>query len=371
MWIPVTVFLLGVAFITALVGYIRHPEGGREALLPDETEAAATPTPTPEPTAAPTATPEPTPEPTEMVQTYTKTDIVVGGSTVLTMASREAAEELLKNVRRHFEDVGDLPDNAVTEPETEIELRNASETAPTMSYDKAFAYLTGENTPLVYISTASSFEDEPVPHDTRVRYDRSLPKGLRCIDSYGRDGVLRRTVTVTYRNGVRQYSTVQERVMIMEPINSIVTIGTLELQPGEPLGPDFGTTLYAATKLDLVFPAEGEVIKFYGPYEDGFHNGIDIAAAPGTEVRAACDGVVVSVLERGAYGLTVEIEHEGGVITRYARLSTAFAAIGAQVDSGAVIGVVGGNEYASWLHFELRSANKAYNPLKIMTVPDA
>lgn len=371
LWIPVTVFMVGVALIAALTGYIRRPQGGREALIPDETETVSTPAPTAEPTPGPTASPEVTPEPTEIVQTYTKTDIVVGGRTVLTMASREAAEELIKNVKRHFEDFGELPDNAVTEPETPIEFKKADENASTMSYDKAFSYLTGSGTPIVYISTASSFDDEPIPHDTRVRYDRSLPKGLQYVNSYGRDGIERKTITVTYRNGVRMNSSVKEKIVVMEPINSVITVGTLGLQPGEPLGRDFGTTLYPATELTFVFPADGEIIKLYGPYDDGFHNGIDIAAELGSEVRAACEGKVVSVLERGAYGLTVDIEHENGVMTRYARLSAAFVGVGSRVEAGTVIGAVGGNEYASWLHFELRSANKAYNPLKIMAEPDA
>ena len=92
--------------------------------------------------------------------------------------------------------------------------------------------------------------------------------------------------------------------------------------------------------------------------------------AEGAEVRAAADGVVVSVMERGAYGLMIEIEHQSSVTTRYARLGSASVSVGDTVNKGDVIGYVGHSEEYDHLHFELRIRGTAYNPLKILSVFD-
>src|SRR3546814_3012189 len=49
----------------------------------------------------------------------------------------------------------------------------------------------------------------------------------------------------------------------------------------------------------FLWPVDGRVIAGFGPREGGLHNdGINIAAAPGTEIRAAENGVVVYAIGR-------------------------------------------------------------------------
>lgn len=50
------------------------------------------------------------------------------------------------------------------------------------------------------------------------------------------------------------------------------------------------------------------------------HNGVDLAAEPGTQVAAA-DGAVATVYEDDAMGTTVVIRHQDGYTTRYASLA--------------------------------------------------
>ncbi len=50
------------------------------------------------------------------------------------------------------------------------------------------------------------------------------------------------------------------------------------------------------------------------------HNGVDLAAEPGTQVAAA-DGAVATVYEDDAMGTTVIIRHQDGYTTRYASLA--------------------------------------------------
>ena len=72
------------------------------------------------------------------------------------------------------------------------------------------------------------------------------------------------------------------------------------------------------------------------------HNGLDIAAEAGTQVRAAADGEVYTVYEDETLGYTVVIRHEGGYTTHYSSLSEdVLVQAGDQVDLGDVIGTVG------------------------------
>lgn len=86
------------------------------------------------------------------------------------------------------------------------------------------------------------------------------------------------------------------------------------------------------------------------------HKGVDYAAPTGTPVKAAGAGRVRFRGVKGGYGNLVEIEHSGGVTTRYGHLSR-FAkglASGSRIEQGQVIGYVGKTGLATGphLHFE-------------------
>lgn len=102
------------------------------------------------------------------------------------------------------------------------------------------------------------------------------------------------------------------------------------------------------------------------------HNGIDMAAASGTDVKAAADGTIVGVnTMMPGYGNMVEIKHKGKLMTRYAHLKTINTQFGAKVKKGQVIGTVGstgnvrGND-PSHLHFELLQGDTRVDPLKYL-----
>ncbi len=72
------------------------------------------------------------------------------------------------------------------------------------------------------------------------------------------------------------------------------------------------------------------------------HDGIDIAAAAGTVVKAAAGGVVESVYTDDLYGTTVVINHGDGLKSCYANLQEVPAvAEGDRVSAGDTIGAVG------------------------------
>ena len=72
------------------------------------------------------------------------------------------------------------------------------------------------------------------------------------------------------------------------------------------------------------------------------HNGIDIAAKVGDQVKAAEAGVVSKVYKDDLYGVVVTIDHENGVLSTYANLqSVDFIKVGTKVKKGDIIGGVG------------------------------
>lgn len=102
------------------------------------------------------------------------------------------------------------------------------------------------------------------------------------------------------------------------------------------------------------------------------HWGVDIAADPGTEVRAARAGIVADVAPNGrriGYGNTVIVEHPDGTLTLYAHLQSFGPGIskGTQVAAGTVLGYVGNTHAPSTtsmrphLHFEVLKS-KATTP---------
>lgn len=330
------------------------------------TEAPDTASETPAPTAEPT--PAPTAEPT--LQPFAKTEIFVNGRSVAVIASREAAEELLSSVEAYFSQMGDIPADAVTELDCKVELWPAQQGAVSMSYDSAYAYLTGRNTPLRYRSVSNYVQERIIPHTEEVYEDPKLMRGLRIVKVYGRDGLERTVYRTVYINGVKQVQEAAETYTVLGPVNGEVAVGSREYGEDFVLTPDYGNNPVAAFSLDFISPVKGELVKFFGPYDGGFHNGVDISSLAGSQVLAACSGKVVSVMERGAYGLLVEIEHGLSVSTRYARLGQANVSIGDVVQQGDVIGTVAADDSSPHLHFELRIGGTAYNPLKILSASD-
>jgi murein DD-endopeptidase MepM/ murein hydrolase activator NlpD len=120
-----------------------------------------------------------------------------------------------------------------------------------------------------------------------------------------------------------------------------------------------------------VWPVRGYLSAGFGnrldPFtgQPDFHSGIDISTPIGTKVQAPADGVVVSCGERGGYGNAIVLDHQYGVVTRYAHLSGYNVRPGQKIKRGDVIGFVGstGKSTAPHLHYEVWVRDQAQNPI--------
>ena len=98
------------------------------------------------------------------------------------------------------------------------------------------------------------------------------------------------------------------------------------------------------------------------------HAGVDIAAAVGTQVKAAADGTVAAVEEDDFLGTVVRIDHGSGLTSVYANLAAEpTVKAGDTVKTGSIIGAVGDTAVAergreAHLHFAMYRNNAALDP---------
>jgi murein DD-endopeptidase MepM/ murein hydrolase activator NlpD len=99
------------------------------------------------------------------------------------------------------------------------------------------------------------------------------------------------------------------------------------------------------------------------------HEGTDYAAAPGTPVMAAGDGVVLRAGWAGGYGNLIELRHLNGITTRYGHLRAFARNIrrGVRVHQGQTIGYVGSTGLATGphLHYEFRENGVARDSRRV------
>ena len=104
------------------------------------------------------------------------------------------------------------------------------------------------------------------------------------------------------------------------------------------------------------------------------HTGIDYAAPVGTEVSATGAGRVIFAGTIRGYGTTIDIDHGGGVVTRYAHLSEIAEGVreGMRVKAGDEIGAVGATGLVSGpnLHYEVRVDGRPVDPKDQDALPE-
>ena len=95
-----------------------------------------------------------------------------------------------------------------------------------------------------------------------------------------------------------------------------------------------------------------------------FHEGVDIAARRGSEVRAMAAGVVTFAGRKPGYGLVIEVNHGNGYQTRYAHAQELIAKDGDRLEKGDPVALVGrtGRATGTHVHIEVLKNGKAVNP---------
>ena len=123
---------------------------------------------------------------------------------------------------------------------------------------------------------------------------------------------------------------------------------------------------FAELRGKLTWPVAGRLLHDYGqPRSGGIRwNGVVLAAARGSEVRAVYHGRVVFADWLAGMGLLIIVDHGDDYLTLYGYNETLLANPGDWLAPGDVIATVGdsGGQSASGLYFELRHATRPINP---------
>ncbi len=118
----------------------------------------------------------------------------------------------------------------------------------------------------------------------------------------------------------------------------------------------------------FIWPVSGEVTSGFGWRWGQAHRGIDIAAGYGTPVGASRSGTVIFIGWNGGYGMTVIVDHGGGITSLYAHLSKILASHGPKIGPGEAVGLVGstGISTGPHLHFEISVDGDRIDPIPVL-----
>ena len=126
---------------------------------------------------------------------------------------------------------------------------------------------------------------------------------------------------------------------------------------------------FSRNKGNLPWPADGPVVdKFGQKYHPVYknlklppNNGVDIALAKGSKVRAVFDGVVKQIVVMPGYNKCILVQH-GNYFTFYCKLGSASVKAGDKIKTGDLLGTVDVINDQILLHFQVWQGNKPQNP---------
>jgi len=129
--------------------------------------------------------------------------------------------------------------------------------------------------------------------------------------------------------------------------------------------PDLGASQTSASKpkARMAYPVRGDIIR---AYSKGKNDGVDIAASPGSSVKAADKGVVAAITEDTNGTPIVVIKHSGNILTVYSNVSGVSVAQGDAVQRGQNIAQIPKSGTAA-MHFEVRDGFNSLDPMPFLT----
>lgn len=105
-------------------------------------------------------------------------------------------------------------------------------------------------------------------------------------------------------------------------------------------------------------------------YDKALHPYIDITAPENSTVMSVLDGTVISAGWSDEYGYTIQIQHEGDIISVYKHNQKLLKKVGDKVTAGmpiAIVGNTGNTSKGNHLHFELWHKGEAVDPNKYIS----
>lgn len=126
---------------------------------------------------------------------------------------------------------------------------------------------------------------------------------------------------------------------------------------------------FSKNKGKLPWPADGPVVGTFGKHyhpvyknlELPANNGIDVALAKGSDVKAVFDGTVTQVITMPGYNQCVLVQH-GNYFTLYCKMKSVSVKVGEKVKTGQKLGTIDTINGQTQLHFEVWKGSAPQNP---------
>ncbi|MCA1032283.1 M23 family metallopeptidase [Bacillus timonensis] len=205
------------------------------------------------------------------------------------------------------------------------------------------------------VVTEETYKSEEIAFEVEVKESSSMFKGDKKVQQKGQKGEKLVNYIVEKSNGIQTSKTATSETIVTQPVTEVILKGTKVV-------PSRGTG-------SLAWPTVGGYISSHMGHRWGqMHKGIDIARPSSRTIKAADNGTVVSAGWDGGYGNKIVIDHNNGLRTVYAHLSSFSVRVGQTVSKGQAIGVMGstGNSTGVHLHFEVYKNGSLQNPMNYL-----
>ncbi|MFA4845192.1 MAG: M23 family metallopeptidase [Patescibacteria group bacterium] len=300
-------------------------------------------------------------------------EVVEAGSAVVTLGvSSSYTDDTIIDARRHM-DLDYLEEVYVT---SQTGQEEAEVVVPERASIETYAIQQGDT--LGAIAEKFGLSLSTILWSNNLTYTSTIQPG-DDLSILPVDGVL-----YTVKSGdtlssiARNFSVDTKTVMAQNGIESAdrLSIGDKLLLPGGEPPASVATARRSASISELftapsssfaaiggwAWPTDWRVITQYFTWR---HTGIDIDGDYSTYSYASRDGVVIYSGWRTGYGLTVEVDHADGYVTRYAHNSKNFVSVGEVVSAGQALAQTGstGRSTGTHLHFEIIRNGRFQNPL--------
>ena len=306
----------------------------------------------------------PDPTPTPIAVPLGAVDVCIGGVPVMALYSKQEAEQVLTAYLDMSAKAPEGEHFLSASYESEILFSAASGAAPLFSVNEALKLLLSEPALVPVTVRTQKRTVDTGSAQVSVQQEASLAKGARFIVQLGTGA---RTATVTERVyiGGQMAST-------GEPVSEVLTAARTTLlktgayrakdPDGEPDDSE-GKKGKDAGDLSFVKPMQGAYSSYFGTRRGSMHNGVDIAAKAGTAITAPAEGVVIYCAERGDYGLTIDIDHGSGFVSRLTHCADVSLMLHQRVFKGDRLATLSGDADEPHLHYELIADGIPVNPL--------
>lgn len=308
---------------------------------------------------------------------YSELEVVEAGSLLVTFGVGSSyLTDTVVDANRHID--LDYLEEIYVKPQTGIELPEVQKEIP--ERNSIEIYVVEEGDTLGNIAEQFGLSLSTVLWGNKLSYNSTIHPGdeLKILPV---DGVLYSVKSGDTLSRIsRNYGVDTDVIMTRNNLASAdrLAIGTQLLLPGgEPPSPVgisrssasisslFGApskTLSGDEARGWVWPSDWHVITQYYGWR---HTGLDVDGDYTTFSYASRGGVIIYSGWRRGYGLTVEIDHGDGYMTRYAHHSKNFVSVGDVVEAGDAIAQTGttGRSTGTHLHFEIIKSGKFQNPL--------